>query len=186
MPQNMCSPCKSLFKLPKETCQVLKGKPKRSKLFSPSGQRNPRPKAKYVNYDKDCTDQQLPTHFRKQAGTAPLRKSHTPARRQACVTVAQGGAQEQLDHAQKDAKCHQPGSNASLTWQQKAPHRKSKFDPEVEANSAQQTRRVVVLSNLGSPAPVHAELPAACTQCYLCGENTQMSSPRRILSVVRS
>ena len=33
MPQNMCSPCKSLFKLPKETCQILKGKPKRSKLF---------------------------------------------------------------------------------------------------------------------------------------------------------
>ena len=36
MPQNMCSPCKSLFKLPKETCQVLKGKPKRSKLFTPT------------------------------------------------------------------------------------------------------------------------------------------------------
>ena len=34
MPQNMCSPCKSLFKLPKETCQLLKGKPKRSKLFT--------------------------------------------------------------------------------------------------------------------------------------------------------
>ena len=47
--------------------------------------------------------------------------------------------------------------DASLTWQQKAPHRKSKFDPEVEANSTQQTRKVVVLSNLGSPAPVHAE-----------------------------
>ena len=39
MPQNMCSPCKSLFKLPKETCQILKGKPKRSKLFcSQSGE----------------------------------------------------------------------------------------------------------------------------------------------------
>ena len=37
MPQNMCSPCKSLFKLSKEACQVLKGKPKRSKLFTEGG-----------------------------------------------------------------------------------------------------------------------------------------------------
>ena len=53
---------------------------------------------------------QLPTHIRKQAGTAPLRKSHTPARRQACVTVAQGVAQEQLDHAQKDANVTSQGA----------------------------------------------------------------------------
>ena len=74
------------------------------------------------------------------------------------MTMAQGGAQEQLDHAQKGAKMPPAREHdASLTWQQQAPHRKSKFDPEVEANSASQTRRVVVLSNLGSPAPVHAE-----------------------------
>ena len=74
------------------------------------------------------------------------------------MTMAQGGAQEQLDHAQKGAKMPPAREHdASLTWQQQAPHRKSKFDPEVEANSAPQTRRVVVLSNLGSPAPVHAE-----------------------------
>ena len=47
--------------------------------------------------------------------------------------------------------------DASLTRQQQAPHRKSKIDSEVEANSAQQTRREVVLSTRGSPAPVHAE-----------------------------
>ena len=29
-------------------------------------------------------------------------------------------------------------------------------------------------------------LPAACTQCYLCGEDTQMSSPRRLMSIIRS
>ena len=100
-------------------------------IFSPSGQRTPRPKAKYVNYDNDCTDQQLATHFRKQAGTAPLRKSHTPARMQACVTVAQGGAEEQLDHAQKDAKMSPAREHdASLTWQQQAPHRKASLTPK--------------------------------------------------------
>ena len=74
------------------------------------------------------------------------------------MTVAQGGAQEKLDRAQKGAKMPPARErDASLTWQQKAPHRKSRFDPEVETNSAQQARKVVVLSNLGSPAPVHAE-----------------------------
>ena len=48
--------------------------------------------------------------------------------------------------------------DASLTRQQQASTSQgSKIDSEVEANSAQQTRREVVLSTRGSPAPVHAE-----------------------------
>ena len=76
--------------------------------------------------------------------------------------------------------------DASLTWQQKAPHRKSKFDPEVEANSASRQGRWLFCQTLAAQRLYTRKLPAACTQCYLCGENTQMSSPLRIMSIIRS
>ena len=76
--------------------------------------------------------------------------------------------------------------DASLTRQQQAPHREARLTPKWKRTAPNRQGGKLFCQPVAAQHLYTRKLPAACTQCYLCGENTQMSSPRRLMSIIRS
>ena len=76
--------------------------------------------------------------------------------------------------------------DASLTRQQQAPHREARLTPKWKRTAPNRQGGKLFCQPVAAQHLYTRKLPAACTQCYLCGENTQMSSPLRIMSIIRS
>ena len=75
--------------------------------------------------------------------------------------------------------------DASLTRQQQAPHREARLTPKWKRTAPNRQGGKLFCQPVAAQHLYTRKLPAACTQCYLCGENTQMSSPRRLMSIIR-
>ena len=63
--------------------------------------------------------------------------------------------------------------DASLTRQQQAPHREARLTPKWKRTAPNRQGGKLFCQPVAAQHLYTRKLPAACTQCYLCGENTQ-------------